>query len=128
MKLRDVIDLLECRIISGQELLERPVKMACGADLMSDVLAFTHSGTLLLTGLTNPQVVRTAEMAGIDAIVFVRGKIPPPATIALAQEDEIPLLATLCTLYEASGRLYGAGIPSCGTFDLSRQTWQSDSD
>ena len=97
--------------------------MACGADLMSDVLAFTHAGTLLLTGLTNPQVVRTAEMAGISAIVFVRGKIPPPETIKLAEEKGIPLLATRYTLYETCGRLYTAGLPSCGLFDVMQNGW-----
>ena len=80
---------------------------------MSDVLAFTHPGTLLLTGLTNPQVVRTAEVAGIVAVVFVRGKVPPPETVALAEERGIPLLATHHSLYEACGRLYAAGLPGC---------------
>ncbi len=98
--------------------------MACGADLMSDVLAFTHDGTLLLTGLTNPQVVRTAEMAGIRAIVFVRGKLPPPETVTLAESKGIPLLATRYTLYEACGRLYMQGLPSCGLFDLVVESWR----
>ena len=97
--------------------------MACGADLMSDVLAFTHAGTLLLTGLTNPQVVRTAEMAGIRAIIFVRGKRPPRETIALAEEKGIPLLATRYTLYEACGRLYNAGLPGCGVFSVIQDGW-----
>ncbi len=96
------------------------VDLACGADLMSDVLAFTHAGTLLLTGLTNPQVVRTAEMAGIKAIVFVRGKMPPPETIALAEKKDIPLLASPLTLYESCGRLYAHGLQGCGAFDLNR--------
>ena len=97
--------------------------MACGADLMSDVLAFTHAGTLLLTGLTNPQVVRTAEMAEIVAIVFVRGKLPPPETVALAEEKGIPLLASKYTMYEACGRLYRAQLPSCGLFQLTAENW-----
>ncbi len=97
--------------------------MACGADLMSDVLAFTHAGTLLLTGLTNPQVVRTAEMAGILAIVFVRGKLPPAETIALAQEKGIPLLASKYTMYESCGRLYQRGLASCGLFSLTADRW-----
>lgn len=100
--------------------------MACGADLMSDVLAFTHAGTLLMTGLTNPQVVRTAEMAGIVAIVFVRGKLPPAETIALAKEKGIPLLASKYTMYETCGRLYQAGLPSCGLFPLTAGTWLDD--
>ena len=97
--------------------------MACGADLMSDVLAFTHTGTLLMTGLTNPQAIRTAEMAGIVAIVFVRGKLPPPETIALAEEKGIPLLASKYTMYETCGRLYEAGLKSCGLFQLTADNW-----
>ena len=97
--------------------------MGCGADLMSDVLAFTHTGTLLMTGLTNPQVIRAAEMAGILAIVFVRGKLPPTETVALAEEKGIPLLASKHTLYETCGRLYQAGLPGCGLFRLTADSW-----
>jgi len=93
---------------------------------MSDVLAFTHAGTLLLTGLTNSQVVRTAEMAGILAIVFVRGKLPPPDTVALAEEKGIPLLASKYTMYETCGRLYGCGLPSCGLFRLTADNWMGE--
>ena len=98
--------------------------MGCGADLMSDVLAFTHEGTLLMTGLTNPQVVRTAEMAGITAIVFVRGKVPPPETVTLAEGKGIPLLASKHTMFETCGRLYSAGLPGCGLFDLTLRPWR----
>ena len=104
--------------------LDMEVHMGCGADLMSDVLAFTHEGTLLMTGLTNPQVVRTAEMAGIQAIVFVRGKVPPPETIALAEEKGIALLASKYTMFETCGRLYQAGLPSCGLFEASLKSWR----
>jgi predicted transcriptional regulator len=90
---------------------------------MSDVLAFTHTGTLLMTGLTNPQVVRTAEMAGIVAIVFVRGKLPPPETIALAEEKGIPLLASKYTMYETCGRIFRTGLKSCGLFQLTADNW-----
>lgn len=90
---------------------------------MSDVLAFTHAGTLLMTGLTNPQVVRTAEMAGIIAIAFVRGKLPPAETTALAQEKGIPLLASKYTMYETCGRLYQKGLVSCGLFSLTARNW-----
>ncbi len=124
MTLDDVLAIVDGKLLTPGVNLACEVGMACGADLMSDVLAFTHSGTLLLTGLVNPQVVRTAEMAGICAIVFVRGKIPPAETIALAQAKDIPLLATRCTLYEASGRLYATGLPSCGVFDLGADSWR----
>lgn len=119
MTLEEIAKLLDAEIISRDVDPTQSVTMACGADLMSDVLTFTHAGTLLLTGLTNPQVIRTADMAGISAIVFVRGKYPPPETIALAEEMNIPLLRSRYTMYECCGRLYKAGLPSCGLFDFS---------
>ncbi|HEY68384.1 MAG TPA: hypothetical protein G4N97_08965 [Thermoflexia bacterium] len=124
MKLREVLSIIEGKAISKEVDLNQDVRMGCGADLMSDVLAFTHEGTLLMSGLTNPQIVRTAEMAGIKAIVFVRGKIPPPETIALAEEKGIPLLASKYTMFETCGRLYQAGLPSCGLFELALRRWR----
>lgn len=124
MKLREVLEIIEGKLITPNVDLDMEVQMGCGADLMSDVLAFTHEGTLLMSGLTNPQIVRTAEMAGIKAIVFVRGKIPPPETVALAEEKGIPLLASKFTMFETCGRLYRAGLPSCGLFQTSLQRWQ----
>lgn len=124
MTLEEVLTIIEGKLISRQADLQMNVDEACGADLMSDVLAFTHTGTLLMTGLTNPQVIRTAEMAGIKAIVFVRGKFPPQETIALAEEKGIPLLASKYTMYETCGRLYQAGLKSCGLFELALRSWQ----
>lgn len=123
MTLEEVLRIIEGKLISADADLSQEVAMACGADLMSDVLAFTHAGTLLMTGLTNPQVVRTAEMAGIVAIVFVRGKLPPLETIALAEEKGIPLLASKYTMYETCGRLYQTGLRSCGLFRLTADNW-----
>lgn len=124
MKLGDVLEVIEGRAICEDVDWDQEVQMGCGADLMSDVLAFTHEGTLLMTGLTNPQVVRTAEMAGIKAIVFVRGKLPPPETIVLAEEKGIPLLASKYTMFETCGRLFQAGLRSCGLFELTLQRWR----
>jgi predicted transcriptional regulator len=124
MKLREVLDTIEGQVVSENVDLDEEVQMGCGADLMSDVLAFTHDGTLLMSGLTNPQVVRTAEMAGIKAIVFVRGKLPPPETIALAEDKNIPLLASKYTMFETCGRLYDRGLPSCGLFKLTLRRWR----
>ncbi|MBC7234849.1 MAG: hypothetical protein H5T69_03330 [Chloroflexi bacterium] len=124
MTLEQVLSIIDGKVITKNADLSMQVDMACGADLMSDVLAFTHAGTLLLTGLTNPQVVRTADMAGIKAIVFVRGKLPPSETIALAEQRDIPLLASRYTMYETCGRLYQAGLPSCGLFELTSDLWQ----
>jgi predicted transcriptional regulator len=124
MQLRDVLRAIDGKVITPEIDLDIAVQMGCGADLMSDVLAFTHADTLLLTGLTNPQVVRTADMAGIRAIVFVRGKLPPAETVALARDRGIPLLASKYTLFETAGRLFAAGLPSCGIFDSSLARWR----
>jgi predicted transcriptional regulator len=124
MKLGDVLELIEGKVITKDPDLDLDIEMGCGADLMSDVLAFTHEGTLLMSGLTNPQVVRTAEMAGIRAIVFVRGKIPPAETVSLAEEKGIPLLASKYTMFETCGRLYQAGLTSCGLFELTLRRWR----
>jgi len=123
--LQDILKVIDGKIISQDVDLSTQVEMACGADLMSDVLAFTHTGTLLLTGLTNPQVIRTAEMADVKAVVFVRGKYPPPETISLAEQKNIPLLASCYTMYETCGRLYRTGLPGCGLFPLASETWEA---
>ena len=123
MKLAEALAVIDGKLVSHAASLSLEVLMACGADLMSDVLAFTHAGTLLMTGLSKPQVVRTAEMAGIAAIIFVRGKLPPAETIALADEKGIPLLASKYTMYETCGRLYQAGLPGCGLFRLTTEGW-----
>jgi predicted transcriptional regulator len=114
MTLAEVLSIIEGKAVSRQVDLQIDVKMALGADLMSDVLSYNHAGAILLTGLTNPQVVRTAEMSGIRAIVFVRGKYPPPETIALALDKGIPLLASHYTMFETCGKLFSAGVPGCG--------------
>ena len=116
MILEDIRRILEAEVIVGDELLNRDVKMACGCDLMSDVLSFVKSGSLLLTGLTNPQVVRTAEMADIAAICFVRGKKPGAETIEIAKSKDIPLLTTYLPMFESCGRLHEEGLPGCSEY------------
>jgi predicted transcriptional regulator len=113
LTLEDVRRILEADVLCGTDLAQVPVEMGCGADLMSDVLAFGKSNALLLTGLTNPQSVRTAEMGEAVAICFVRGKRPPEETISLAQRIDLPLLATTLPMFESCGRLYRAGLPGC---------------
>jgi predicted transcriptional regulator len=110
LKLRDLVEVLEAEVIVGEERLDQHIRKAFAADLMSDVLAFATEGSILLTGLTNAQVVRTAEMVDITAILFVRGKKPQPDAIELAKTSEIPLLATPYILFETCGRLYERGI------------------
>ena len=117
MVLRDIVDILKGGILCGSDLLDMEVQSGCGCDLMSDVLAFIKSDALLLTGLTNRQVIRTAEMADIKAICFVRGKHPSKEVVDMAEEKDIPLLTTTLPLFEACGRLYGSGLPGCSEFD-----------
>jgi predicted transcriptional regulator len=80
---------------------------------MSDILSYAKNQTLLLTGLTNAHVIRTAEMLDVTAIVFVRGKIPAQEVVDMAKEKGIVVLATEYTMYEACGRLYNMGLPGC---------------
>jgi len=116
-KLTDVCRILEAEVLCGQEHLEREIITVCGADLMSDVLAFTKERTLLLTGLTNVQVIRTADISDLVGIVFVRGKRPGAEVLQLAQEKDIPVLQTTIPLYESCGRLYQAGLKGCSQHD-----------
>jgi predicted transcriptional regulator len=111
--LREVKEILEAEVFVGHDQLDMEVKTAFGADLMSDVLAFAKAGSLLLTGLTNPQIVRTSDVLDIAAIIIVRGKRPLPETIQLAEELQIPILGTKYILFETAGRLYTKGIVGC---------------
>ncbi len=111
MNLKKLRNILGAEVLCGDDCLGKEIKMAYGSDLMSDVLTFVKSGSLLLTGLTNAQVVRTAEMAEIGAICFVNNKRPQKETIILANESKIPLLATKLFMYECCGRLYKKGLP-----------------
>jgi predicted transcriptional regulator len=92
--------------------LSREIKGGFGADLMSDVLASIQPEAVLFTGLCNPQVVRTAQMADVAAIVLVRGKRPPAETVRLANEEDLPLISTPYGMFEVCGRLHEAGLAS----------------
>lgn len=110
MKVSEIMELLNAQLIYGDELLDREVFSACGSDMMSDVLAYVKEQAVLLTGLVNPQVVRTAEMMDMKCIVFVRGKSPDMGMIELAQDMEIPLLKTNCEMFTSCGILYEHGL------------------
>jgi predicted transcriptional regulator len=108
--LSEIRDLLSCDLFTGEEQLQTEFEFGCASDLMSDVLAFSQPGALLLTGLVNRQTIQTADIAEISAVVFVRGKQPDSKVIALATERKIPLLATPYSMFEASGILYRRGL------------------
>ncbi|HWR62414.1 MAG TPA: DRTGG domain-containing protein [Clostridia bacterium] len=110
MKILEIKRILDAEVLCGDQLMENEISYAFSSDLMSDVLAFVNGKTLLLTGLTNQQVIRTAEMADIGFIVFVRGKKPEAEIVELAVENNIVLLSTRDTMYIASGKLYGSGL------------------
>lgn len=112
MKVNELIKIANGKLLSNTADLNREIKGACAADLMSDVLASIQPEAVLLTGLCNPQVIRTAQMAEIVAIVFIRGKKPPVTTIELAQQEEIAIITSPYGMYELSGRLFQAGLPS----------------
>ena len=112
MKIKELIRLINGKVHTPNIDMNREIKGGCGADLMSDVLASVQPRAVLLTGLCNPQVVRTAQMADVTAVVFVRGKMPTQDVIDLANEEQIPLITTPYGMFELCGRLYKAGLPS----------------
>jgi len=110
MKISTIKELLSAEILCCEEILERHVYSACGSDMMSDVLAYVKDQAVLLTGLVNPQVIRTAEMMDMMCIVFVRSKKPSEEMIELARESGIALMTTERRMYDACGILYTNGL------------------
>ena len=115
MTVREAVSILEGQFFCGEENGDREIKSACGADLMSDVMAFVKEQVLLLTGLVNPQVIRTAELLDIHSIIFVRGKNPSKDMIDMANESDIILGGTKLPMYVSCGKLYEAGLKQGGT-------------
>ena len=110
MKISMMKELLGAEVLSCEENLGRHVYSACGCDLMSDVLAYVKDQAVLLTGLVNPQVIRTAVMMDMVCIVFVRSQTPTPEMLSLAKESGIVVMSTDKRLYEACGILYSSGL------------------
>ena len=110
MKISTIKDLLDAKVICCEEGLSRHVYSACGSDMMSDVLAYVKDQAVLLTGLVNSQVIRTAEMMDMNCIVFVRSKMPTAEMTELAKESGIVILATDKRMYEVCGLLYSNGL------------------
>jgi predicted transcriptional regulator len=117
MRLKEIVEITKARPFSPNTDLNREVKSAFASDLMSDVLCQEVSQGLLITSLSNPQTLRTAEMAEISAVLMVGGKQPLPETLTLARELDIPLMGTELSMFEACGRLNHAGLPSCNPCD-----------
>lgn len=111
--------------IEGEILISplRDITLTCGfaADLMSDILALGEPQMLMITGLVNPQAIRTAEMSDMPVILFVRGKRPPKSMLDLAEQLGIGILVSPYTMYETCGRLYEAGLPGLGKLPIVQQ-------
>ena len=110
MKIAELREILGAEVCWGEKLLDREVRTACGSDMMSDVLAFVKDQSVMLTGLVNPQVVRTAEMMDMQCVIFVRGKKPTEEILRLAGENEICILSTDHTMFTSCGLLYSGGL------------------
>ena len=111
MTIREVMEIVDGKVLIGEERLDDPVETACGSDLMSDVLAFVKEKAVLITGLINPHVLRTSEMLDITCIVFSRGKMPSDEMMEMAEEIGITLISSPLTTYTACGELYVHGLP-----------------
>lgn len=110
MTIREIKELLEADILLGKELLDGHAEFVFSSDMMSDVLAYAEEQSVLITGLCNPQVVRTAEMLDIVCIIFVRGKTPDEQMLALAEEKGIVILCTTHFMFTTCGILYSKGL------------------
>ena len=105
-----MVRVLSARVLRGGDKLDTPVYTACCSDLMSDVLAFVDEKTVLITGLTNPHVIRTSEMLDLKCLVFVRGKVPTEDILDSAEEQGLVVITTKMTAFSACGLLYEAGL------------------
>jgi serine kinase of HPr protein (carbohydrate metabolism regulator) len=110
MKISTIKELLNAKVLCSEENVDREVYSACGSDLMSDVLAYVKDQAVLLTGLVNPQVIRTAVMMDMVCVVFVRSKMPSEEMLELAKDSGIVVMTTDKRLYEACGLLYSSGL------------------
>ena len=110
MKLSKIIEALDGKLLTGDGFLEKDITTCGASDLMSDILAGLSEGCILLTGLTTVQVIRTAMVADVGAVVFVRGKTPPAEVVELAEENQLPLIASPYSMFVSSGRLHACEL------------------
>jgi predicted transcriptional regulator len=110
MKLLEIKDLLQCEVLSGEDDLLMDVHQVVASDGMSEILAFAKSRELMITGLTNIQSIRTADIAGVCAVVYCRGKRPDKKVIEFARQKRIPVLVTKMVMFDICGILYNKGL------------------
>lgn len=110
MTLAEIKHILDCDVLVGEEDLSTDVQTVVASDGMSEILAFAKSRELMVTGLTNIQSIRTADIAGVSAIVYCRGKLPDKKVIEFAKQKKIPVLVTKMVMFDICGILYGKGL------------------
>lgn len=110
MKLSEIIKTLDAKVLNGANHLDKEIKTCGASDLMSDILAGLSEGSVLLTGLTTIQVIRTAMVAGVGAVIFVRGKTPPQEVVDLAKDHELPLISSSYSMFVSCGRLHACNL------------------
>ncbi len=116
MRLEEIVEAIDVEVLVGEEWLpKREITTVSACDLMSDVLAFAKPGILLVTGLTNSQVVRTAAIAQLPGVIIVRGKRPGADTIELARKMQVPLLSTSMHMFELCSELAKIGLVGTGS-------------
>ncbi|MEN6364862.1 MAG: hypothetical protein ABFC75_01350 [Rectinema sp.] len=118
MTVAKIAEILDAGIYAGEDQLDLEVLAACGADLMSDVMAFVKERVVLLTGLLNPQSLRTADLLDIRVVVFVRGKKPTDDLVRIARDNGMILMSTKYSMFLACGRLYEAGLRGGGVREI----------
>lgn len=118
MKVSEIVKILDAKVFVGADQLDLEVQSACGADLMSDVMSFVKERVALLTGLVNPQALRTADLLDIKVVVFVRGKKPTADLLEMAEESGMILMTTKYSMFLACGRLYEAGLKGGGVREI----------
>ena len=122
MKISEIRELLDAEVLAGEAQLSGEVTSACCSDMMSDVLAYVKDQGVLITGLVNSQVIRTANMMDILCVVFVRAKMPPAEMLELANECGVVVMRSERRAFEACGILWQAGLST----QLSQKAEGSD--
>ncbi len=120
MKIMEIKEILEAEVLTGEYDPETEIEIGCSSDLMSEILAFGKPGAILLTSLTNIQVINTANVSDIKVVCFVMGKIPDENIINLARKNDVIVFITKLTTFESCGRLYKNGLKSCSYFNLDK--------
>jgi predicted transcriptional regulator len=110
MKLHEIRDLLQCEVLAGEDDLLVDVQQVVASDGMSEILAFAKSKELMITGLTNIQSIRTADIAGVSAVIYCRGKQPDKKVVEFAKLKRIPVLVTKMVMFDICGILYNKGL------------------